>query len=161
APAPEPPPPPPAPKTEPVAMCIVNSQSGQLEMVNATRLLDTREIVVVRNGQPTAFATAYPANDPYYVQNSSWYVASRPLVISLDAKTGTRTDAKVELPANRIELVNFGSTTPLMSNDLVYVGSVNSTPLFARRSDVASDLMSDLQTKLSTTHDLETILADK
>jgi hypothetical protein len=161
APAPPPPPPPaPAkPTTEQVAMCTVNA-NGQLEMVNATRDLGTREIFVTRNGQRSAFVTAYPANDPYYVQNSSWYVSSRPLIISLEPTTGTRTDATVELPANRIELVNFGSTTPMMSNDLVWVGSVHGTPLYAKRADVSSDLMPDLTAKLRTSGDLEVVLGD-
>ena len=161
--APPPPPPPapapPKPTTEQVAMCVVNS-NGQLEMVNATRDLGTREIFVNRNGQRVAFSTAYTASDPYYIQNSSWYVANRPLIISLEPAGTTRTDVDVTLPANRIELVNFGSTTPLMSNDLVYVGSAHGTPLYAKRADVAVDLMPDLQAKLRTSNDLEVVLGD-
>ena len=166
APAPPPPPapapPPPAPRvtTEQVAMCVVGD-NGQLQTVTATRNLDTREITVMRNGTQTAFVTAYPANSPYYVSNASWYVASKPLVIDLTPTKDRGKDVDVTLPANRIELVNFGSTMPLTSTDLVYVGSAQGTPLYAKRTDVSADLLPDLQVRLRTNPDLSVVLGDQ
>ena len=100
---------------------------------------------------------------PVYIQGAPWYVASRPLVIDLTGKPSKvedRLDAAVEMPDNRIELVNFGSTMPLPTGDVLYVGSVNGTPLYAKRTDIAVDLLPDLQAKLRTSQDLEDILHD-
>ena len=144
-------------------MCVVNSNS-QLQTVQATRSLDTREITVMRNGSSVAFATAYPATNPVYVQGAPWYVGSRPMVVDLTGKPSQvedKLDAAVEnMPDNRIELVNFGRTGAMPTGDLLYVGSVDGTPLYAKRMDIAADLLPDLQAKLRTSQDIENILHD-
>jgi opacity protein-like surface antigen len=162
APEPEPAPapaPPPAPTTETVAMCYVD-QSGRLQTVSATRNLSDGSIYVTRNGQDVMFTNAYPASEPYYVRSAQWYVASRPLIIDLsDGTTVMTADADVTLPANRIEFVNFGSTQPITSADLVYVGSVDGTPFYARRTDVGA-FQTDLDARMRISSDLGDMLED-
>jgi hypothetical protein len=158
APAPEPAPPP-APTTESVAMCYVD-QNGRLQTVSATRNLSNNNIYVSQNGQEVMFSTAYPATEPSYARNASWYVASRPLIIDLSNGDVVMTaDADASLPAHRLEFVNFGSTQPIASADLVYVGSVDGTPFYARTSDVGA-FQSDLDTRLRVSSDLGVMMED-
>jgi hypothetical protein len=160
APAPAPAPaPPPAPTTESVAMCYID-QNGRIQTVSAVRNLSNNNIYVSRNGSDVLFSTAYPASEPYYVKSASWYVASRPLIIDLsNGTTITTVDADVTMPANRIEFVNFGSTMPIASTDLVYVGSVDGTPFYARTSDVG-EFRTDLDTRMRVSTDLGEMLED-
>jgi hypothetical protein len=165
APEPEPAPPvvvqapPPAPTTESVTMCYVD-QNGRLQTVSATRNLSSREILVSRNGQNVAFTTAYPTSEPYYIKGASWYVASRPLIIDLsNGSTITTVDSDATMPANRIEFVNFGSTQPIATTDVVYVGSVDGTPFYARRSDVG-EFQTDLDARLRVSSNLGDMLED-
>ena len=155
-----PPPPPPAPTTESVNMCYVD-QSGRLQTVSATRNLSNNNIYVTRNGSEVAFTTAYPTSEPYYIKGSSWYVSSRPLIVSLEKNdTGADVDYTVNMPANRIEFVNFGSSQPMAASDLYYVGSVKGTPVYARTSDIGA-FQSDLDARMRTTTDLNRMLEDQ
>lgn len=171
APAPAParvvqaPAPPPAPTTEQVNMCVVD-QNGRLQIVNATRNLQTRNVYVTRNGQDVLFSTAYPVSDPFYVKGAPWYVAARPLVLNLDKNDmggdvdDELDDAAEKMPANRVEFVNFGATQPLPMGDVLYIGSIDGTPLYATRSDIGG-LMPDLEAKLRVTTDLDKVLDDE
>jgi len=166
APAPEPapvvvqaPPPPPAPTTEAVNMCYVD-QSGRLQTVSAVRNLSNSNIYVTRNGSDVLFSTAYPVSEPYYIKNSSWYVASRPMILDLGHGTTITTDVDVNTVPNRVEFVNFGSSQPITSSDLYFVGSINGTPLYARQSDIGS-FQTDLDTAMRTSSDLNRMLADQ
>jgi hypothetical protein len=164
APEPEPAPPvvvqaPPAPTTESVSMCYVD-QNGRLQTVSATRMLSNGNISVMRNGQSVAFTTAYPSSEPYYIKGASWYVASRPLIIDLSNGTTIVTaDADATMPANRVEFVNFGSTQPIATTDLVYVGSVDGTPFYARGSDVG-EFRTDLDARMRVSSNLSDMLED-
>lgn len=165
APEPEPAPvvqapaPPPAPTTEAVSMCYVD-QNGRLQTVSAVRNLSNRNVYVTRNGADVLFATAYPTSGPYYIKDSSWYVASRPLILDLGKGTAITTDIDVTTVPNRVEFVNFGSSQPISSADLTYVGSINGTPLYARASDVGT-FQSDLDAQLRMSSDLNRMLADQ
>jgi len=168
APAPEPepapvvvqaPPPPPAPTTEPVNMCYVD-QSGRLQTVSAVRNLSNSNVYVTRNGSNVLFSTAYPTSEPYYIKGSSWYVASRPMILDLGHGTTITTDVDVNTVPNRIEFVNFGASQPMSSSDLYYVGSTNGTPLYARTSDIGA-FQSDLDAAMRTSSDLNKMLADQ
>ena len=150
---------PPAPTTESVAMCYVD-QNGRLQMVTATRNLSNSNIYVTRNGQEVLFSTAYPISEPYYIRNASWYMASRPLIIDLsNGTTITTVDADVTMPANRIEFVNFGSRQPIATTELTYVGSVDGTPFYARRTDVGA-FQTDLDARMRVSSDLGRMLED-
>jgi len=166
APAPEPapvvvqaPPPPPAPTTEAVNMCYVD-QSGRLQTVSAARNLSNSNVYVTRNGSDVLFSTAYPVSEPYYIKNSSWYVASRPMILDLGHGTAITTDVDVTTVPNRVEFVNFGSSQPIASSDLYFVGSINGTPLYARQSDIGS-FQTDLDATMRTSSDLNRMFADQ
>lgn len=154
-----------APATEAVSMCVVD-QSGRLQMVNATRRLDSNQIYVTQNGQEVLFTTVYPLSEPHYVKGAPWYVAARPLVLNLDADDmggdvdDELDDAAENLPANRVEFVNFGATQPLPMGDVLYVGSIDGTPLYAKRSDIGG-LLPDLEAKLRVSTDLDEVLDDE
>ena len=166
APAPEPAPvvaetpaPPPAPTTEAVNMCYID-QNGRLQTVSATRNLSNSNVYVTQNGSDVLFSTAYPTSEPYYIKGSSWYMASRPVILDLGNGTTITTDVDVNTVPNRIEFVNFGAAQPMMSSDLVYVGSLNGTPLYARSSDVGA-FSTDLDAAMRTSSDLSRMLSDK
>lgn len=165
APAPEPAPvvveapAPPPPTTETVAMCYID-QNGRLQTVSATRNLSNRNVYVMQNGQDVLFTTAYPTTEPYYIKTASWYMASRPVILDLGNGTTITTDIDVNTVPNRIEFVNFGAAQPMMSSDLMFVGSINGTPLYARSSDVGA-FQTDLEAAMRTSSDLARMLADK
>lgn len=155
----EAPAPPPAPTTEAVNMCYVD-ESGRLRTVSAVRNLSSRNIYVTRNGTDVLFSTAYPSSSPYYVKDASWYVASRPLILDLGKGTTITTDIDVTTVPNRIEFVNFGASQPIMTSDLVYVGSIDGTPLYGRTSDVGA-FQSDLDARMRLSSDLARMLEDQ
>ena len=141
-------------------MCVVDS-NGRLQTVSALRKLDDGQIAVLQNGRPVAFSTAYPTINPRYIRGEQWYVASRPLVLSLD-EPGTRAadDSDSNLgPKDKVEFVSFGSAQRMGSNDLVYVGTINNTPAYAPASRLAG-VRSELDAKMRTTTDLGRILED-
>jgi hypothetical protein len=170
-----PPPPPPAPEpapappaTERVSMCVVDA-NGRLQTVQATRYIETGQVYVMRNGQEVAFSTVHPVVEPLYIRSAPWYVASRPLILDLDDNDmGGDLDDEIDdalerqenLPANRVEFVNFGARGPLVMGDVMYVGSIDGTPLYAKISDVG-ELRTDLNDRLRTTTDLDDILDDE
>lgn len=170
-PAPAPPPvvaAPAPPATETVAMCVVDA-NGRLQTVQAKRYIETGQIYVTRNGQEVAFSTVYPVAAPNYVRGADWYVASRPLILDLDEDDmGGDLDDEIDdaleqeenLPANRVEFVNFGARGPIVMGDVMYVGSIDGTPLYAKISDVGA-LRTDLNDRLRTTTDLGDILDDE
>ena len=149
-------------------MCVVDA-SGRLQTVEATRYIESGQIYVTRNGEEVAFSTVYPVVEPLYIRSAPWYVASRPLILNLDEDDmGGDLDDEIDdaleqqenLPANRVEFVNFGARGPLVLGDVMYVGSIDGTPLYAKISDVG-DLRTDLNARLSTTTDLDDILDDE
>ena len=155
-PAPAPPPPAPAPPPPPaeemISMCVVNPQGFQLQTIQAIRTLSDNQVYVTQNGSRVLFETAHPITAPIYVKNATWYMSDQPLVVTLE------TDTKV--PAadrNRIELVTFGSTAQRSASDLVFVGTIDGTPIYATASDVSA-FRGRLETQFATTTDLATIL---
>ena len=89
-------------------------------------------------------ATALAATLP-----PAWIVASSPNAeprISAGARAATAECCAV-------------STQPIASMDLVYVGSVDGTPFFARRSDVGV-FQTDLDARLRVTTDITDMLED-
>jgi hypothetical protein len=64
-----------------------------------------------------------------------------------------------ELPADRVEFVRFGSTGPLPMGEVLYIGSIDGTALYATRSDIG-DMLPELERRLSATRDLDDVLDD-
>jgi hypothetical protein len=152
-PAPAPPPPPPPPAEEMVTMCIVDPNGFSVRTIEAISIPSENRIYVNRNGQRVLFSTAYPATGPIYVRNATWYMNDQPLVVNLE--TGN-----VTVPAdqrNRLELVTFGSAGTRNAADLVFIGTVNGTPIYANRTDVAP-FRTRLDAQLATSTDLGTIM---
>jgi hypothetical protein len=152
APQPAPPPapaPPPPPAEEMVQMCVVNPDGFTLQTVEAIRVPSENRIYVTENGQRVLFETAHPAMSPIYVKSATWYMNDQPLVIGLESST--RADR------NRIELVTFGSPAQRNAADLVFVGTIEGTPVYATAMDVAP-FRSRLEGQFATTTDLATIL---
>jgi opacity protein-like surface antigen len=149
-----PPPPPPAPPADVRStMCVVDPNGYQVRTIETVMVPSEQRVYVMRNGQRVPVEAAYPASAPIYVRGATWYMNDQPLTVSLE--TGT-----VNVPAdqrNRLELVRFGSTGTRSANDLVFIGTINGTPIFANRADVTS-FRSRLEQKLSTSNDLGTIL---
>ena len=169
-PEPEPEPmPEPEPATERVTMCVV-SPEGRLQTVQGTRYLESGEIYVTRNGQEVLFSTAYPVVEPYYVRGAPWYIANEPLMVALgtddmggdvdDELDDAVEDMEDLSDADRVEFVRFGTTGPLPMGEVLYVGSIDGTPLYATRSDIGS-LLPELERRLSTTRDLDEVLEDE
>lgn len=168
--APEPAPEPtpvaePVPTFERVSMCVVE-ENGQLRSISASRNPLDNQVYVTHNGQEVTFTTVYPAREPLYIKGAPWYVASRPLILELEADDmGGDVDDEIDdaieqMPENRLEFVNFGSTQPLATGEVLYVGSIDGTPLYATRSDIGG-FMSELQGKLAVSTDLDDILDDE
>jgi hypothetical protein len=79
-------------------------------------------------------------------------MADQPLVVNLD--TDTRVAAA---DRNRIELVLFGGPAQRSAADLAFVGTIDGTPIYANRNDVAP-FRSRLEAQLTSTTDIATIL---
>jgi hypothetical protein len=135
-----------------ITMCVIEPDYD-VTNIQAVRVIDENKVYVDRNGQRIAFETAYPGNAPIYVRGATWYMADQPLVVSLETDPAKMTAAD----RNRIELVLFGSPAQRQASDMVFVGTIGGTPVFASRSDVAP-FRSRLEAQLDNTTDLETIL---
>lgn len=152
--APPPPPPAPAPPAEEmITVCVVEPQGFAVRTIEAIRVPTENRVYVMRNGQRVAIETAHPASAPIYVRNATWYMADQPLVINLETDPTKMTAAD----RNRIELVLFGSPAQRAASSLVFVGTIDGTPVYAGQSDVAP-FRSRLDTALRTNTDLATIL---
>jgi hypothetical protein len=141
------------PAEESVTMCIVDPSNLQARTVSATRVISDNTVYVTQNGQRVLFENAYPATSPIYVRGATWYMNDQPLVVDLEAANSKVTAAD----RNRLELVLFGSPMQRTANDLVFMGTINGTPVYASRTDVSA-LQPRLETHFSTTTDLTTIL---
>lgn len=154
-----------APTTEPVSMCVVGAD-GEIQMVNGWRNLADRQVYVSRDGLDVPFSTAYPAAFPTYVKGAPWYVAAQPLVVSFDRDDlagdvdDELDDAAEKLAGNRMEFVNFGATQPLPMGEVLYIGRIDGTPLYATRTDIG-DLLPDLEAHLRASRDLDQVLNDE
>jgi hypothetical protein len=160
APAPAPAPAPvvttPAPPAEEsVTMCIVDPSNLQARTISATRVISDNTVYVNQNGQRVLFENAYPASSPIYVRGATWYMNDQPLVVDLEPATSKVTAAD----RNRLELVLFGSPMQRTATDLVFMGTINGTPVYASRTDVVS-LQPRLEGHFSTSKDLATILRE-
>lgn len=138
------------PEVETLTMCVLTDDYG-VEMVQAQRVVGTNRIYVTRNGREVAFNTAYPVSEPVYVRSARWYVADQPLIVDL---------TRENFEANRFEFVRFGTATRMPARDLMFVGTINGTPLWARTSEVGA-LRTDLENRLRGTSELDEILADQ
>jgi hypothetical protein len=144
--------PPAAPVEEAITICVVDSNGFQLRQIEAIRVPSENRVFVMRDGQRVAFETAHPVTAPIYVRNASWYMADQPLVVNLE------TDTRVAVAdRNRLELVLFGSPAQRSASDVVFVGTIDGTPVYANRTDVAP-FRTRLEQQFTTTTDLATIL---
>jgi opacity protein-like surface antigen len=149
-----PPPPPPAPPAEiRSTLCVVDPNGYQVRNIETIVVPSENRTYVMRNGQRVLVETAYPATGPIYVRGASWYTNDQALILNLE--TGT-----VTVPAdqrNRLELVAFGTTGTRSANDMVFVGTISGTPIYANRADVSA-FRSRLERALSGSTDLGAIL---
>lgn len=152
-PAPAPPPPPPPPAEERVTMCIVDPNGFSVRTIEAISLPSENRVYVMRNGQRVLFSTAYPSTGPVYVRSATWYTNDQPLVVNLETANVTVAPDQ----RNRLELVTFGSAGTRNAADLVFIGTVDGTPIYANRTDVAS-FRTRLDAALATSNDLGTIM---
>jgi hypothetical protein len=128
--APPPPPAPPPPAAEAITVCVVNPSTDQLETVSAMYMPASRDTMVTVNGQRVNFDQAFPNRAPLYAANADWFVAGRPLELTVD---GTRS-----------EWVSFGGPRSIEPSDLALLGTLNGTPIY-----VAADEAARLRTDLS------------
>lgn len=165
APAPEP-----EPEIETLTMCVL-TDDYEVEMVRASRVVGTDRIYVMRNGREVAFNTAYPVSAPIYVRSARWYVADQPLVVDFTAEDPGDIDDELDdmienritadrFEANRLEFVRFGTATRVPTRDLMFVGTIDGTPLWARTTEVGA-LRTDLENRLRVTSELDEILDDE
>lgn len=147
---PEPTPPPPAEET--VMVCVIERTDYRVREIEAISVPAEDRVYVMRDGQRVRLETAYPATAPVYVRGATWYMADRPLVVDLEAPVGVD-------PADRsrLELVLFGTPAQRSPADLVFVGTIEGTPIYATRNDVAA-FRPRLDAQLATSRDLGTIL---
>jgi len=135
-------------------------------MISATRRLSDNQIYVTKNGEDVLFSTAYPVSEPQYIKGAPWYIAARPLVLNLDKHDmggdvdDELDDAAEKLPKDRMEFVSFGATQPLPMGDVLFIGQIDGTPLYATRSDIG-DLMPELERRLAVSRDLDKVLDDE
>ena len=141
------------PVEEDITVCVIDEDGFALETISAVRVPTENRIYVTENGQRVAFSTAHPALVPTYVRNASWYMNDEALMIDLEAD-----DADIDVTdRNRIELVLFGSPAQRPASALVFVGTIDGTPVYASRTDV-SPFQQRLESSFATTTDLEEIL---
>jgi hypothetical protein len=134
-------------------LCVVDPNGYQVRTIETIVVPSENRTYVMRNGQRVLVETAYPATGPIYVRGASWYTNDQALVLNLE--TGT-----VTVPAdqrNRLELVAFGTTGTRSANDMVFVGTISGTPIYANRADVSA-FRSRLERALSGSTDLGAIL---
>ena len=95
--------------------------------------------------------------------------SDEPLVVALNTDDmGGDVDDEIDdaienqdqLPADRLEFVKFGSTGPLPMGDVLYIGSMDGTALYATRADIG-DLLPELERRLTGTRDLDEVLDDE
>lgn len=153
---------------ENVRMCVLEAD-GDLVWVDAVRVPSEGRTYVVRNGRDVVFSTVYPADRPLYVETADWYVANEPFTLDLLEEDAEELDERLEdegidvdidaedFEANRIEFVTFGPTRTMAPADLVYLGSVDGTPVYARPGDV-TEIRTDLVTWHERSTDLRVIL---
>ena len=93
-----------------------------------------------------------------------WYVASRPLTLHLDREKPKHVDDALEDAAEhvaaRVELASVGATQPLLMGDMLYIGEIEGTPIYARQIEIG-DLLPELAAHLRVTRDLDKVLDDK
>lgn len=168
---------------EPVTTCVV-SEGGEILWVDAFRTPDG--LFVVEDGERVLFAEAYPAAGPLYVRSAGWYVRDEPLMLvdrdewtdeqdeamedleqareeieegDLDDAAEWLAEASAGLDPTRFEYVRFGEPTAFgTTEDLVFLGTVDGTPVYAPARDVDARVQSRLDRYHQTTTDLEVIL---
>ena len=146
-PAPPAPAPPPAPREESVTVCVVDP-SGQtgLRTVNAIYLPDSRDTVVVVNGNRVDLSST--TGNVIVASNADWFVQGQPLAISAGD--------------SRMEYVSFGTSRLIDADDLTYLGTVRGLPVYGDRTQVgaAGAQLAQIRTS-SGSNDLEVILKDR
>jgi hypothetical protein len=134
APAPPPPPPPPpaplppppAPREDAIQVCVVDlTQANGLRMQNAIYLPASGDTMVVMNGSRVRLAQS--VGNVMTVRNADWYVAGRPLEITINK--------------DKMSYGTEGGAVMIESGKLAYLGTVNGYPVYANR-DVVADVAS-------------------
>jgi len=135
-----PPPPPPAPREEMVSVCVIDpAAAGGMRTASTIYLPDTRDTMVVVNGQRVAFRTTVPTVTT--AEGADWLIAGRPLEIAV------RPGPARFLPVGQAQTMGEGS--------LVLLGTLNGMPVYANRTDVAA-----VAAQLGTTGELTTVLGN-
>jgi len=131
-PAPAPTPAPPAPAEEVVMMCVIEPANYQIRMIEAIHVPTENRTYIMRNGQRVAFETAYTVTAPNYVGGAGWYLQDRPLSLTLEPA------APGVLEPARIDLVRFGSPAQFDPENLVFMGTIEGTPIYAMRGEIGA-----------------------
>lgn len=169
----------------PITACVVNEE-GELVAIDAFRAGDA--LFVVEDGERVVLTEAYPATTPLYVRSADWFIRDQPLALIDDDELTDEQDEALEdleqareeieegeledaaehlreasagFDASRFEFVRFGTTTAIPATDvgsLVFLGTVDGTPVYARRADLNVRTRDRLDRYHRTTTDLEVIL---
>ena len=122
-PAPEPAPEPePEPVEERIRVCVIDpSAANGITTVDAVYLPETRDTMVVVNGQRRAFATTVPR--VMVANEADWFVRGEPLTVNI-ADNAT------------IEYTTWQSARMIESDRLALLGMSRGLPVYANRDDV-------------------------
>lgn len=122
-PPPPPPPPPAAPREEQLTLCMIQPGApGGMQMVNAVRVIESGDTLVVRGADRVSLRGTLPSVT--LVGNTDWYVAGRPLGVAL--------------PRREAQYLATGRGSPMGANQLVLLGQVSGMPVYAERAAVTS-----------------------
>jgi hypothetical protein len=121
------PPAPPAPtpvpevRREAISVCVVDPTApGGIRMQSAT-LIEGRDTVVMVGGTERPLRES--VGNVMVASNADWYVRGQPLIMRVGNQN--------------VEFATYGSARVIEGNDLAFLGTVNGTPVYADRDEVA------------------------
>jgi hypothetical protein len=98
------------------------------------------------------------------VRFTPWYVATRSMALNLDQEKPKHVDDALEdaakLRARNVQLASAPATAPLLMGDMLFIGEIEGTPIYARQTEIG-DLLPDLAAHLSVSRNLDKVLDDK
>lgn len=153
--APAPPAPAPAPEPEPepepieenIRVCVIDpGAEGGIQMVDAIYLPETRDTMVVVNGERRMLQTTLPRVT--LANEADWFVRGEPLAMQV-------------APDYTIEYTTWQSARMIEADELTYLGDVRGVPVYAANDDAADfqDQLEDLR-EARMDNDLAAILEE-
>lgn len=110
-----------------ITVCVVDPTAPNGIRMQSATLIDSRDTVVVVSGSDRPFRSSIGTVS--VASNADWYVKGQPFTVTV----GT----------GKMEFATYGSARVIESTDLAYLGTVNGTPVYADKDDVA-DVISEL-----------------